>query len=108
MTSAAHHHRERPPIQWVTIRAGLLTLIDPPEPAYIEPAPPPVLQVSLAPQAQLDKLAKHDPEHGIIKYNNKTKMDRDVNAEAFADDGRHSRSGRANVGFSAFKNKFRR
>ena len=103
-----HAHHLHPPIQWVTVNDGVLSLVEPPEPPYVEPAPPPVLQVSLAPQARLDKLAKHDPEHGIIKYNNKTKMDRDVNAEAFTDDVMHSRPGRANVGFSGFKNKFRR
>lgn len=57
------------------------------------------------PQAAFDKLAKHDPEHGIIKYNNKILMDRDVNAEAFADSPRSRRPSRANLGYSAVKRK---
>jgi len=102
------HRRPTPPsVQWVTICDGALSLVTPPEPPPVERPPPPIAQVSIAPQAHLDRLSKFDPEHGIIKHNKKVKFDRDVNAEAFSDD-RFDPAERANVGFAAFKNKYRR
>lgn len=94
-------HFNEPPTERQHIRH------DPPTHHFNEPssAPPDPIAPSHAPLSAFDRLTKHDPEHGIIKYNNKLLMDRDVNAEAFGDDPRSRRPTRANLGYSAVKRK---
>ena len=127
MTARAHH-----PQQFVSVRGGAWHVGGPesrempakfyardPLPArtirhvpprlhFNEPStlPPDPVAPSRAPLSAFDKMTRHDPEHGIIKYNNKLAMDRDVNAEAFASEGQGGkRAPRANVGYPAVKAK---
>ena len=85
-----------------------ITKHDPPRHHFNEPSrnSPDLVRPSVLQPMAFDKLSKHDPEHGIIKYNNKLLMDRDVNAEAFGGDDPHvRRPTRANLGYSAVKRK---